>query len=158
MSKSTVIVSIIWLILAGVIYYLMDDLLNPNKVAVLGEDRTVTLQRGLDGHYRAEAIINGTKVDVLVDTGATGVAISQKVADKLGLKSHSAIRTSTANGDSVAYVTRLDSVKLGGIEAKDIAANISPGLDGDALLGMSFLSRMDVRLFKGEMTIRQVEE
>ena len=158
MSKSTVIVSIIWLILAGVIYYLMDDLLNPNKVAVLGEDRTVTLQRGLDGHYRAEAIINGTKVDVLVDTGATGVAISQKVADKLGLKSHSAIRTSTANGDSVAYVTRLDSVKLGGIEAKDIAANISPGLDGDALLGMSFLSRMDVRLFKSEMTIRQVEE
>jgi len=45
MSKSTVIVSIIWLILAGVIYYLMDGMLNPNKVAVLGEDRTVTLQR-----------------------------------------------------------------------------------------------------------------
>lgn len=158
MSKNTIIVSIIWLSLAGVIYYFMDGALSPNKVAVLGEDRTVTLQRGLDGHYRAEAIINGTKVDVLVDTGATGVAISQKVADKLGLKSHSAIRTSTANGDSIAYVTRLESVKLGGIEAKNVAANISPGLDGDILLGMSFLSRMDVRLFKGEMTIKQVEE
>jgi aspartyl protease family protein len=158
MSKSTVIVSIIWLVLAGGIYYLMDGMLNPNKVAVLGEDRTVTLQRGLDGHYRAEAIINGTKVNVLVDTGATGVAISQRVANKLGLKSHSAIRTTTANGDSVAYMTRLGSVKLGGVEAKDVAADIAPGLDGDALLGMSFLSRMDVRLYKGTMTIKQIEE
>ncbi|HLD09534.1 MAG TPA: retropepsin-like aspartic protease [Methylophilaceae bacterium] len=158
MSKNTIIISIVWLSLAGVIYYLADGMLNPNKVAVLGSDRTVTLQRGLDGHYRAEAIINGSKVNVLVDTGATGVAISQKVANKLGLKSHSAIRTTTANGDSVAYMTRLESVKLGGVEAKNVAADIAPGLDGDALLGMSFLSRMDVRLFKGEMTIKQAEE
>jgi len=157
MSKSTVIVSIIWLILAGAIYYLVDGMLNPNKVAVLGEDRTVTLQRSPDGHYRAEAIINGTKVDVLVDTGATGVAISQKVANKLGLKSHAAIGTTTANGDSVAYMTRLESVKLGGVEAKDVAADIVPGLGGDALLGMSFLGRMDVRLYQGKMTIKQIE-
>jgi aspartyl protease family protein len=34
---------------------------------------------------------------------------------------------------------------------------IAPGLEGDVLLGMSFLARMDVRLFKGEMTIKQVE-
>lgn len=158
MSKNTVIVSVIWLILAGVIYYLVDGMLNPNKVAVLGEDKTVTLRRGLDGHYRAEAIINGTKVDVLVDTGATGVAISQKVANKLGLKSNAAIRTTTANGDSVAYMTRLETIKLGGVEAQNVAATIAPGLDGDVLLGMSFLSRMDVRLFKGEMTIKQVGE
>jgi aspartyl protease family protein len=158
MSKSTVIVSIVWLALAGGIYYLMEGMLNPNKVAVLGSNRTVMLQRGMDGHYRAEALINGVKVDVLVDTGATGMAISQKMADKLGLKSHSAIRTSTANGDSVAYMTRLESVKLGGVEAKDVAATIAPGLDGDVLLGMSFLSRMDVRLYKGTMTIKQVDE
>lgn len=158
MSKSTVIVSIVWLALAGGIYYLMEGVLNPNKVAVLGEERTVILQRGIDGHYRAEAIINGTKVDVLVDTGATGVAISNRVADRLNLKSQSAIRTSTANGDTVSYLTRLESIKLGGVEAKNVAALISPGLGGDVLLGMSFLSRMDVRLYKGTMTIKQVDE
>jgi len=102
-------------------------------------------------------MINGTKVDVLVDTGATGVAISQRVANKLGLKSHSAIRTSTANGDSVAYMTRLGLVKLGGVEAKDVAADIVPGLGDDALLGMSFLGRMDVRLYQGKMTIKKIE-
>jgi aspartyl protease family protein len=158
MSRNTVIVSIVWLALAGGIYYLMDGMLNPNKANILGSGGTVTLQRGMDGHYRAEALINGEKIDVLVDTGATGVAISQKVADKLHLKSQSAIRTSTANGDSVSYLTRLDSIKLGGVEARDVSALISPGLDGEVLLGMSFLGRMDVRLYKGEMTIRQTEE
>lgn len=157
MSRNTFIVAVIWLALAAGIYYLVDSILNPNRVAVLGDARSVVLQRGPDGHYRAEAIINGQTVDVLVDTGATGVAISQKVADRLGISSRKAIRTSTANGDSVAFVTRLDSVKLGGVEARDVAAMISPGLDGDVLLGMSFLGRMDVRLFQGSMTIKQVE-
>lgn len=158
MSRNTIVVAIVWLALAGVIYYLADGILNPNKLAVLGDDHTVVLQRGVDGHYRAEALINGSKVDVLVDTGATGVAISQRVADQLGLSSRSAIRTSTANGDTVAYMTRLSTVKLGGVEAKDVAAVIVPGLDGDVLLGMSFLGRMDVRLFQGSMTIKQVKQ
>ena len=153
-----VVYAMVWLLLAGVIVYLADNLINPNKIAVLGEDRTVTLARGIDGHYRAEALINGHKVDVLVDTGATGVAVSQRVADRLGLPRGAAVRTVTANGDSVAYMTRLDSVKLGGVEAHDVGALIAPGLAGDVLLGMSFLGRMDVRLYQGTMTIKQVSE
>ncbi len=157
MTKQGILIASLWLALAGVIYYFADNLQNPNKINRLGEHSTVTLKRGLDGHYRAEALINGEKVNVLVDTGATGVAITQSVADKLKLKSHDAIRTSTANGDAVAYMVRLQSVKLGGVEAHDVAATIAPGLDGEVLLGMSFLSRMDVRLYKGEMTIKQVD-
>ncbi len=148
---------IIWLTLAGTIYYLVDNILNPNKLQRLGQSNSVVLARGSDGHYRAQALINGQTVDVLVDTGATGVAISQRIADKLGLKSHAAIRTSTANGETVSYMLRLDTVQLGGIQAHDVAATITPGLSDDALLGMSFLGRMDVRLFKGQMTIKQVD-
>ncbi len=158
MSRNTLIVAIIWLSLAGLIYYLADNIQNPNKINRLGEASTVVLKRGLDGHYRAEALINGKKIDVLVDTGATGVAISQGVADKLNLKSINAIRTNTANGDSIGYMVRLNSVKVGGVEAHDVAAMIAPGLDGDVLLGMSFLGRMDVRLYKGQMTIKQVDD
>ena len=94
---------------------------------------------------------------MLVDTGATGVAISQKIANQLSLKSLSAVRTMTANGASVGYMVRLDSVKVGGVEANNVSAMIAPGLDGDVLLGMSYLGRMDVRLFKNQMTIKQVE-
>ena len=151
-------VAIIWLALAGLIYYLADNIQNPNKINRLGETSTVILKRGLDGHYRAEALINGQKVDVLIDTGATGVAISQRTADKLNLKSINAVRTNTANGDSIGYMVRLNNVKIGGVEAHDVAAMIAPGLDGEVLLGMSFLGRMDVRLFKGEMTIKQIED
>jgi aspartyl protease family protein len=157
MSAHKLIVAIVWVALASGIYYLADAALNPNKISVLGEERTVVLERGIDGHYRAEALINGTKINVLVDTGATGVAISQQVADKLGLQSRTAIRTRTANGDSIAYMTRLTSIKIGGIEAQDVSAMIAPGLGGDALLGMSFLGRMDVRLYKNTMTIKQIE-
>ncbi len=158
MSRNTLFVAIIWLSLAGLIYYLADNIQNPNKINRLGEASTVVLKRGLDGHYRAEALINGEKIDVLIDTGATGVAISQRVADKLDLKSINAVRTNTANGDSIGYMVRLNTVKVGGVEAHDVAAMIAPGLDGDVLLGMSFLGRMDVRLYKGEMTIKQIDK
>jgi aspartyl protease family protein len=157
MSKHTLVIVSIWVALASVVYYLADRIQQPNTIQTLGHDHTVVLKRGLDGHYRAEALINGERVDVLVDTGATGVAISQAVADKLNLKSLTAVRTNTANGSTVGYMVRLSSVKLGGVEANNVSAMIAPGLEGDVLLGMSFLARMDVRLFKGEMTIRQVE-
>jgi aspartyl protease family protein len=158
MSKSSIIFAIVWLSLALGIYYLADNIQNPNKAWRLGDSaNAVVLKRGLDGHYRAEALINNQKVDVLIDTGATGVAISQAVADKLNLKSIDAIRTNTANGDSVGYMVRLNSVKVGGVEAKNVSAMIAPGLDGDVLLGMSYLGRMDVRLFKGQMIIKQVD-
>ncbi len=158
MSKNTLVSIILWIALAGLIYYLADSIQNPNKLADLGNSSSVVLKRGLDGHYRTEALINGKKVNVLVDTGATGVAISQSVADRLKLKSVDAIRTNTANGDSIGYMVRLESVQIGGVRANNVSAMIAPGLDGDVLLGMSFLGRMDVRLFKGEMTIKQVSK
>lgn len=154
-SRNTLIIAIVWLALFAGIMYIVNDLLYPNRAENLGTDETVVLQRDPYGHYRAEAFINGKKVGVMVDTGATGVAISRQLADELGLESHAAQLTSTANGDTISYQTRLAEVRLGGIVAKDVAASIVPNLDGDVLLGMSFLNRMDIRLYQGTMTIRQ---
>lgn len=158
MQGRSIIATLIWLALFAGFVYLIDFALHPNKASVLGDGESVTLQRDPSGHYRAEAFINGVKARVLVDTGATGVAISQPLADSLGLKSRHAIRTQTANGEAIAFMVRLESVKLGGIEAHDVAATIVPGLGGDALLGMSFLSRMDIRLHKGTMTIKPASD
>jgi aspartyl protease family protein len=155
MNLKNAAITLIWLLLAGGLFYFFDSKENPNTADKLVSSGTeVTLARDLSGHYRAEAFINGVKANVMVDTGATDVAISQRLADKLGISSTDAIRTHTANGDTVAYMTRLASVKLGAIEAHNVAAIITPNLDGDMLLGMSFLGRMDVRLYKGTMTIR----
>jgi aspartyl protease family protein len=162
-SFKTVLIVSFWIALAGGLFYFMNTRVNPNTAEALSQSGLpqsggVVLQRDLSGHYRAEAFINGVKTPVMVDTGATDVAISQTLADKLGLHSINAIRTQTANGDTVSYMTRLKSVKLGNITAHDVAATITPSLGDEMLLGMSFLGRMDVRLYKGSMTIRAVEE
>ena len=153
-NKRNLLFLLAWLALAALVWFLVDRIQHPNTVEQLGQQQVVSLKRGPDGHYSAEALINGERVRVLVDTGATGVAISQRVADRLGLVSQNAINTHTANGMAVSYLVRLKTVQLGGIVAHDVAATISPGLEGDALRGMSFLGRMDVRLYQGKMTIR----
>lgn len=149
---------VFWTVLASGLLYFFNTKVHPNTAEKLGSAAEVRLERDLSGHYRADAFINGVKTPVLVDTGATDVAISQRLADKLGIRSTDAIRTQTANGDTVSYMTRLASVKLGGIEATNVAAIITPNLEGDVLLGMSFLGRMDVRLYKGTMTIRTAND
>jgi aspartyl protease family protein len=154
----TALIAIVWLGLAGLLFYFINGIVNPNTADALSHSGNVVLQRDLSGHYRAEAFINGVKTPVMVDTGATDVAISQALADKLGLHSINAVRTHTANGDTVSYMTRLKSIKLGGLIAHDVSASITPSLGEEILLGMSFLGRMDVRLYKGTMTIRAVEE
>ena len=148
----------IWFALAGGLFYFMNGQVNPNSAENIEQSAEVVLKRDLAGHYRAEAYINGVKIPVMVDTGATNVAISQALADKLGLHSFHAVRTQTANGETVSYMTRLNSVKLGGIVAQDVAASISPNLGDEMLLGMSFLGRMDVRLHQGTMTIRATND
>lgn len=150
----TLLIAGIWFALAVVLFYFMNAKVNPNTADHLSQSQEVVLKRDLSGHYRTEAYINGIKIPVMVDTGATDVAISQTLADKLGLHSIVAARTRTANGDTVSYMTRLDTVKLGGIVAHDVAASIAPNLGEEMLLGMSFLGRMDVRLYQGTMTIR----
>lgn len=154
----SLVYALVWLALTALVWYCIERIQHPNSLEQLGNTQAVQLKRGPDGHYSAEALINGERVRVLVDTGATGVAISQAVADKLGLKSQQAVQTRTANGTAIAYLVRLHTVQLGGIIAHDVAASITPGLQGDALLGMSFLGRMDVRLYKGMMTIKGGEE
>jgi len=152
--KTTIGAAFLFILLGSALFFAFDGKLHPNTSEKLGTASEVILQRDLSGHYRAEAFINGTKTNILVDTGATDVAISRQFAERLGITSITATRTQTANGETVAYMIRLDSVKLGGIEEKNVSAIIVNNLSTDMLLGMSFLNRMDVRLHQGIMTIR----
>jgi aspartyl protease family protein len=147
-------VSLVWLLLASGLFYFFDAKVHPNTADKLSDGPEVRLVRDLSGHYRAEAFINGVKTSILIDTGASDVSISRRFAERLGITSNAAVRTQTANGATVGYMTRLDSVKLGGIEERNVAAIIVNNPGADMLLGMSFLNRMDVRLHQGIMTIR----
>jgi len=110
-----------------------------------GASASVLLERERSGHYVAEGQINGQPVIFLVDTGATDVAISEKMARALGLEFGPRVRVMTAAGPVGAWMTRLDSVRLGTLERVNVRATITPGLTDAALLGMSFLKHFSLQ-------------
>ena len=102
----------------------------------------VTLWRNRAGHYVATGAINRQPVQFLLDTGATLVAIDEELADELDLQRGMEQPLQTANGMVRGYRTLLKSVSVGEIELTGVPAVIMPDLDGQVLLGMSFLKRL----------------
>jgi aspartyl protease family protein len=113
----------------------------------------VVIEQGRGSHYLAAGTINGQAVDFLVDTGATDVAISNEVARRLGLEFGPQITVMTAAGPAPAWLTRLESVSIGGLRRENVRASITPGLGEQALLGMSFLRHFSIRQEGGNLII-----
>lgn len=132
---------------------------NPNAhlvEAVAGEE--VVLERNVAGHFVATGRLDGEPVTFLLDTGATYVAVSTALAERLGLEREAAAWFRTANGRTRGYLTTLDEVSLGGFTAREVRGSISPGLEGEvALLGMSFLRRFDIEIRDARMVLRPAE-
>lgn len=104
----------------------------------------VVLERRRSGHYLADGAINGQPVRFLVDTGATDVAVSDRLARSIGLEFGPRLTVMTAAGPVRGWQTRLDSVQLGALGLSDVRATIAPGLGDQALLGMSFLKHFSI--------------
>ncbi|MBE9549049.1 MAG: retroviral-like aspartic protease family protein [Proteobacteria bacterium] len=118
---------------------------------------TVIIPADRQGHYRAKGEINGAAVVFLLDTGATDVAVPEKLAHQLGLIKGPQIQMQTANGISRGYLTRIDRVRLGSIEVNNVRAVITAGLEGDALLGMSFLRHLNWQHTNNELILSPQE-
>lgn len=100
------------------------------------------------GHFVTQGTVNGMSVRFLVDTGATYVTLPASEARRLGIDLEKARRgvSSTANGNVAVYLVSLDSLKVGDIMLYNVPAVVNGGAGLDvALLGMSFLNRMDMR-------------
>ena len=107
---------------------------------------TVTLIRLPNGHFEADGAVNGRPVRFLIDTGATGVALSYRTAEAIGLPVEDLAfdrRTRTANGVAAVASVRLERLEIGGIVRRDVRATVSsPGALGVNLLGQSFLESL----------------
>jgi aspartyl protease family protein len=117
------------------------------RSAATSDRQRITLAADARGHFFAEGSVNGGAMRFLVDTGASMVALPARDADRLGLDYHNGPRgiIQTAGGDAVAYRVKLDQVKVGGISLANVdAVVLERGLD-IALLGMSFLNRVEMR-------------
>jgi aspartyl protease family protein len=115
--------------------------------AVPSARQSATLAADPRGHFVTEGAVNGSPVRFLVDTGASTVALPARDAVRLGIDYRKGRRalTSTAGGVIPIYVITLDTVRLGSIELTGVEASvIEQGLD-IALLGMSFLNRVEMQ-------------
>jgi aspartyl protease family protein len=106
----------------------------------------VEIKAARNGHFNAEAEINGRPVEVMIDTGASMVALSYEDAERAGLylnKSDFSRAVSTANGVARVAPVTLDRVSIGDITVRDVPAAVAePGRLRTSLLGMSFLNRL----------------
>ena len=104
------------------------------------------LKAGQNGHFIVKAEINGRNVRVMVDTGASAVALSYEDAKDVGLRpgSHDYnVPVSTANGVVKAAGVSLDKVEIDGVRVSDVQGLVMPeGVMRGSLLGMSFLGKL----------------
>jgi aspartyl protease family protein len=113
----------------------------------------VEIRRGSDGHYHWPGRINGREVDFLVDTGATGTAISSALARELQLQPLGPVQSNTAGGVVNGQVMRADVTLQGGVSAQGLRVVALPGLGANPLLGMDVLSRLRWQQGDGKLRI-----
>jgi len=109
------------------------------------------------GHFHADGAINGGSMRFILDTGATSIALPAADAVRLGLdyRKGRPATIQTANGPAPAWRVKLDSVRVGGIELQNVDALVlEQGLDV-ALLGMSFLNRVEMFRSGDSMTLKR---
>ncbi|KUP92745.1 retropepsin-like aspartic protease family protein [Tritonibacter horizontis] len=139
----------VWgLIFLGVIaaYGLWGDIrstLMPQQ-SVLADTGQITVPRAPDGHYYLTLTINGEPVDFLVDTGASQMVLNAEAAERVGLETDDLAflgRAMTANGEVRTARVKLETVELGPVTDRNVAAWVNEGELEQSLLGMGYLQR-----------------
>ena len=115
--------------------------------------RRVVLMADARGHFINTGMINGTRMQYMVDTGASTVAIGKPDADRMGLQytKGQAVQMNTANGVAQGWLIRLDSVRIGDVEVYGVEAVVTPQgmpyvLLGNSLLGAFQMTRTNDQL------------
>jgi len=126
-----------------------------------GTTHVIKAKQAPGDHYVVEVILNGSiTANLMVDTGATMVVLSDRIGKRLGVHSNSnlpKIGMNTAGGKVEAPLFVLDSVKMGSAEVFNVETTTNPFMgEMDGLLGMSFLGEFKVEMDRqsGELTLK----
>lgn len=124
-----------------------------------GEPATLTVAANYSGHYIVHPTIDNYRIRMMVDTGATLVALTASDARALGLRLEQGdyrARLSTANGVVRAARVNLREIRLGSILVRNVEAVVLPeGALGVSLLGASFLGKLrGYEVQTGRMVLR----
>jgi aspartyl protease family protein len=116
--------------------------------------RVVELARGHNGDFPVTTRVNGARVAMILDTGASTVMLTQEAARAAGLPLEVldySVDLDTANGRTKAAAVTLDRLAVGAIVERSVPALIVPGGQlRTNLLGMTFLNRLESWQVKGD--------
>jgi aspartyl protease family protein len=116
--------------------------------------RVVELARGRNGDFPVTTRVNGARVAMILDTGASTVMLTQEAARAAGLPLEVleySVSLDTANGRTKAAAVTLDRLAVGNIVERSVPALIVPGGQLKTnLLGMTFLNRLESWQVKGD--------
>jgi len=124
--------------------------------AVQAQPGVVSLGGTGNGHFFADAKVDGTHVRFLVDTGASHVALTPFDAQRLGFDLNELdyrVPYQTANGVAYAAPITLDEVSVGSITVRRVRASVSQSGLSQSLLGMSFLAKLNAVELSGDRLI-----
>ena len=117
-----------------------------HAVAAPARAAMAEIKAGQNGHFLTTAEINGSPVNVIVDTGASAVALSFEDAEEVGIDTRDLVfdvPASTANGTVMAARVTIRRIVIDGVRVDDVQGAVLPqGALNGTLLGMSFLSRL----------------
>jgi aspartyl protease family protein len=117
----------------------------------------IVLTAGGGGHFFTLGQINGKSTQMVVDTGATSVAMSVNEARRLGVEYQSGqpIQMSTANGVIQGWLIKLGSVRVGDVVVHNVEAAVSTGSMSVVLLGNSFLTHFQMTRANDQMVLEK---
>ena len=164
-SSIGLVMSVIaWLLLLAMLgFYFQDKLafhINPNQapeMLVLDNKVSLVLNANRQQHFVMTGKVNGIKTTLIIDTGATRVAVPADIARSLQLQPGKRGFSYTANGPVETYQTTFALLELGEITLTNVDAEINPGMNGmdKILLGMSALSQIEFSQRNGQLILRQ---
>lgn len=121
------------------------------------DDGSVSFPAGPDGHFRIQALVNGSKVTFMVDTGASDIVLAPKDARRIGIDPDGLTfdqMAETANGRVLGASVRLASMSVGPIAMGELPATVNGADMSESLLGMAFLNRLHSwRVENGTLTL-----
>ncbi|MDP2323644.1 MAG: TIGR02281 family clan AA aspartic protease [Gammaproteobacteria bacterium] len=122
-----------------------------------GGSQTISLTADSRGHFITTGTVNGATVRFMVDTGATGIALGATDARRanVNLGNGRPVMVQTANGVIQAWLVTFDNVRVGDVVLHGVEGTVHQQDLPVALLGMSFLNRMEMKRDGQTMTLRK---
>lgn len=145
---------LIWCVLLGIAYVVIDAQIKPKVATANGGGTQVEIPRSHDGHFYVAGSLNGQALTFMVDTGASTVAISQAVAQRLGLTSGRPVNIGTAGGMTQGMEVTGLTLRIGGMTFNNVRIVVLANLAGEALLGQNVLRHLDVMQTTDHMLLR----